>query len=170
MKTLNGKFGVKKIKLKQNLLVKNMKKINIFIGIGIGLIIIAVVWGILSGKIGWFVPDREVKISQEKTEKKVMLIIDSGEELLSKAIETEFKEGMTAFNLLSDETEKLNLTLKFKTYDMGVFIEAIGDKENGEDGKYWLYYVNGEMPQLAADKQLLNPGDKVEFKFEKSPF
>lgn len=147
-----------------------MKKINIFIGIGIGLIIITAVCVILSGKISRFVPDREVKISQEKTEKKVMLIIDSGEELLSKAIEIEFKEGMTAFSLLSDEIEKLNLTLKFKTYDMGVFIEAIGDKENGEDGKYWLYYVNGEMPQLAADKQLLSPGDNVEFKFEKSPF
>jgi len=147
-----------------------MKKINIFIGIGIGLIIITAVCVISSGKIGRFVPDREVKISQEKIEKKVMLIIDSGEELLSKAIETEFKEGMTAFNLLSDETEKLNLTLKFKTYNMGVFIEAIGNKENGEDGKYWLYYVNGEMPQLAANKQLLSSGDKVEFKFEKSPF
>ena len=149
-----------------------MKKINIFIGIGIGLIIITAIWGILSGKINRFVPHGEVKISQEKAEKKIMLIIDSDEGLLSKAIEieTEFKEGMTAFNLLSDEAEKLNLTLKFKTYDMGVFIEAIGDKENGEDGEYWLYYVNGEMPQLAADKQLLNPGDKIEFKFEKSPF
>lgn len=147
-----------------------MKKLDIFIGIGIGLIIITTVWGILSDKISRFIPDREVKIFEEKAERKVILIIDSGEELLSKSIETEFKEGMTAFNLLSDEIEKLNLTLKFKTYDIGVFIEAIGDKENGEDGKYWLYYINGEMSQLAADKRLLSPGDKVEFKFEKSPF
>jgi len=147
-----------------------MKKINIFIGIGIGLIIITAVWGILSDEIDQFVPEELVKISQEKAEKKVILIIDDGEELLSKAIETEFKEGMTAFDLLSNEAEKLNLTLKFKTYDIGVFIEAIGNKENGEDGKYWLYYINGEMSQLAADKQLLTHGDKVEFKFEKSPF
>jgi len=147
-----------------------MKKINIFIRIGIGLIIIAAVWGILSSKIDQFVPGGEIKISQEKVEKKVMLIIDGGEELSFKAIETGFKEGMTVFNLLSDETEKLNLTLKFKTYDIGVFIQAIGDKENGENGKYWLYYINGEMSQLAAEKQLLNMGDKVEFKFEKSPF
>jgi len=147
-----------------------MKKINILIGIGIGLIIVVASLAILSGKIGQFSHEEEVIISQEKPENKVMLVINGGEELLSKALETEFKEGMTAFNLLSDEAEKLNLTLRFKTYDMGVFIEAIGDKENGEDGKYWLYYVNGEMPQLAADKQLLIPGDKVEFKFEKSPF
>jgi len=147
-----------------------MKKINILIGISIGLIIIVAALAILSGKIGQFSHEEEVIISQEKPENKVMLVINGGEELLSKALETEFKEGMTAFNLLSDEAEKLNLTLRFKTYDMGVFIEAIGDKENGEDGKYWLYYVNGEMPQLAADKQLLIPGDKVEFKFEKSPF
>ena len=145
-----------------------MKKINIFIGIGIGLIIIAI-WAILPSKIGQLPSKEEAIISQEKPENKVMLVIDGGEEL-SEAIEAEFKEGMTAFNLLGNEAEKLNLTLKSKTYDIGVFIEAIGNKENGEDGKYWLYYVNGEMPQVAADKQVLIPGDKVEFKFEKSPF
>ena len=45
-----------------------------------------------------------------------------------------------------------------------------GIEENGENGKYWLYYVNGEMPMVSADKKELRPGDKVEFKFEKSPF
>ena len=53
---------------------------------------------------------------------------------------------------------------------MGILIEAIGEKENGKDGKYWLYYVNGEMPQVAADKQILKANEVVEFKFEKSPF
>ena len=146
-----------------------MKKINILIGIGIGLIIVVAALAILPGKIGQLPSKEEGIISQEKLEKRVMLVIDGGEEL-SEVLEAEFKEGMTAFNLLGNEAEKLNLTLKFKTYDIGVFIEAIGNKENGEDGKYWLYYVNGEMPQVAADKQLLIPGDKVEFKFEKSPF
>jgi len=76
---------------------------------------------------------------------------------------------MTAFDLLKKGTEELNLTLKNKTYDIGIFIEAIGDKENGQDGKYWMYYVNAEMPIIAADKKELNARDKTEFKFEKPP-
>jgi len=60
------------------------------------------------------------------------------------------------------------MVLKTKTYDFGIFIEAIGDKENGEDGKYWMYYVNEEMPMMAVDKKEIGPGDKIEFKFEKS--
>jgi hypothetical protein len=111
----------------------------------------------------------ETGIPKNNIRQEVILVIDEGEGTI-KTFETEFKEGMTAFDLLKEKTGEIDLTLKFKTYDVGVFIEAIGDKENGEDGKYWLYYVNGEMSQVASDKQLLVPGDKVEFKFEKSPF
>jgi len=77
---------------------------------------------------------------------------------------------MIAFDLLKEGAEKLDLSLKTKTYDMGILMEAIGSKENGEDGKYWMYYVNEEMPLVAVDKKEIKPGDKIEFKFEKSPF
>jgi len=146
-----------------------MKRINIFIGIGIGLIIIVTAFAIFSSKIGQFFPEEEVRISQEKPENKVTLVIDGGEGS-PRVFEAEFKEGMTAFDLLRNKTEELNIALKTKTYDVGIFIEVIGDKENGQDGKYWMYYVNGEMPMVAADKKEIKAGDKVEFKFEKSPF
>ena len=146
-----------------------MKRINIFIGIGIGLIIIVTAFAIFSIKIGQFFPEEEIRISQEKPENKVTLVIDGGEGS-PRVFEAEFKEGMTAFDLLRNKTEELNIALKTKTYDVGIFIEVIGDKENGQDGKYWMYYVNGEMPMVAADKKEIKAGDKVEFKFEKSPF
>lgn len=149
-------------------IIKNMKKINIFIGIGIGLMIIAAL-AILSGKVGQFFPGEEVGISQEKPEKKVTLIIDGGEGE-PKTINVEFKEGMTAFDLLKTKDEELDLNLKTKSFDIGIMIETIGDKENGQDGKYWFYYVNGEMPMVAADKKEIKPGDKVEFRFEESSF
>ena len=148
-----------------------MKK-NIFIVAAIIIIIIIGGWLIFSNKESQSVPQNETEISQQSQEnlkEKINLIIDSSEGDL-KTFEVEFNEGMTAFDLLKQETEKLGLTLKAKSYDMGVFIEAIGNREGGEDGKYWLYYVNGEMPQVAADKQEIKAGDKVEFKFEKSPF
>jgi len=146
-----------------------MKKINIFLGIGIGIILIIGGWLILSDQIDQLIFQEEIGIPSENIKQEVILVIDGGEGT-QKNFEAEFKEGLTAFNLLEEGIEKLGLTLKTKTYDMGIYIEAIGDKENGEDGKYWLYYVNEEMPSVAADKKEIKPGDKIEFKFEKSPF
>ncbi len=146
-----------------------MKKINIFSLIGMGLIIIVTGWLIYSDKISQFIPQKEIETPQENIEREVVLIIDEGEGS-PETFRDVAREGMTAFDLLQEKTQGIGLVLKVQTYDMGVFIEAIGDKENGEDGKYWLYYVNGEMPLLSADKQLLSSGDKVEFKFETSPF
>jgi len=82
----------------------------------------------------------------------------------------DFTEGATVFDLLRDKADELGLNLKTKTYDIGVLVEAIGDKENGQDGKYWLYYVNEQLPMVASDKMEVKEGDKIEFKFEKSTF
>lgn len=86
------------------------------------------------------------------------------------SFQNQFKEKMTAFDLLKERAGESGLALKTKTYDIGILIEAIGEKKNGDGGFYWMYYVNGELPMVAADKYELKPGDKVEFKFEKSTF
>ncbi|MEK7080529.1 MAG: DUF4430 domain-containing protein [Patescibacteria group bacterium] len=151
-----------------------MKK-NIYILIGIGLVIFVGAWLMFSGGL-WRAT--AVNISEnvkentaviELAKKEVILIINNGGGNIN-TIAVEFKEGMAAFDLLKDGAEKLTLPLKTKNYDAGIFIEAIGDKKNGQDGKYWLYYVNGQLPVVAADKKEIKLGDKVEFKFEKSPF
>jgi len=38
----------------------------------------------------------------------------------------------------------------------------------GVDSKYWMYYVDGVIAPVAADKQELTKGMKVEFKYEAS--
>ncbi|XOB46594.1 MAG: DUF4430 domain-containing protein [Candidatus Nealsonbacteria bacterium] len=144
-----------------------MKKIHIFTVIAIILVIIG--WMGFSNKGVPPTSLEEVEISQQEVKQGVSLTIDNGEEP-PKIIESEFREGTTVFDLLKEKTRELDSALKTKTYDFGVLIEAIGDKENGQDGKYWLYYVNGEMPMVVADKKEIKPGDKIEFKFEKSPF
>lgn len=146
-----------------------MKKINIFIVIGIGIIIVIGGWLIFSGKIEQPILQEEIGIPQDTILQEVVLIIDDGEGS-PQSLGAEFQEGLTAFDLLKEKTEELNIVLKTKTYDIGIFIEAIGDKENGQDDKYWMYYVNNEMPMVAADKKEIKAGDKIEFKFEKSPF
>lgn len=147
-----------------------MKKTSIiFIGIIAGLAIISS-WIIFSNK-GAEPALKEIELEQEQEEigKEVVLVIDysQGEQ---ENFKVEFIEGMTAFDLLETKTKEMGLSLKIKTYDFGIMIESIGDKENGTGGKYWLYYVDGEMPMVSADKQDLKAGDKVEFKFEESPF
>lgn len=143
-----------------------MKKIYILIVIG--LIIIGV-WMVFSDRIiKENLPEKETEISQQDVVKdEVVLVIDYGNGI-SQNFDIEFVEGMSAFDLLSDRIEELRLETKI--YDIGIFIEAIGDKKNGQDGKYWMYYVNEEMPMVSADNMELKPDDRVEFRFEKSSF
>lgn len=141
------------------------KNIKIIIGIGIFLILVAGVIFIFQDKA-----DLEEKSNDQVLEESTVnasLIIDYGDGI-SQDFDIEFVEGMTAFDLLSDRAEELSLETKI--YDIGIFIEAIGDKKNGQDGKYWLYYINGEMPMVSADNLEIKAEDKVEFKFEGSPF
>ncbi|MCK4781641.1 DUF4430 domain-containing protein [Candidatus Parcubacteria bacterium] len=142
-----------------------MKNLKIFIGIGVAVIVIIGSWIISIDKSENF----QENVSQENVSKEVVLIIDDGEQS-PKIFKTDFKKEMYVFDLLEQGSAELDLTLKTKTYDIGVMIEAIGNTENGKDGKYWMYYVNKEMPMVSADKKLINKGDRVEFKFEKSSF
>ena len=103
------------------------------------------------------------------TQKEVFLRIDFGDGT-SKNYSIDFKENYSAFDLLKEASEKLIFPVKSKTYDIGVFIEAINNIEGGKDNKYWAYYINGELPMVAADKNYLKTGDRVEFKFEESKF
>jgi len=58
------------------------------------------------------------------------------------------------------------------TYDIeeeGGFIAAIEGYEQDEDaGRYWLYYINGEMPSVGAAEYELQEGDQIEWRLEDS--
>jgi hypothetical protein len=141
---------------------------NYFLIIGT-IIILASGLIIFSDRTEWVDHQKNTQIVSEDINKKVILVIDTGENE-SHSFETNFKEGMTVFSLLNEATENFNLFLKTKIYDAGIFVEGIGEKENGQHEKYWFYYVNEEMPMVSTDKKEIKPGDKVEFKFEESLF
>jgi len=48
------------------------------------------------------------------------------------------------------------------------FVEAINGIENGEDGRYWQYYVNGEYADVGCSKYVLQDNDVVEWWFKLS--
>ena len=137
---------------------------RLIILLGIGIILVS----------GLLLLSKDLKTSplnerEENNEGGVSLVINYGNGTTS-SFEGKITQGMTAFDLLREKAAGANLTLKTKSYDMGIFVEAIGDKENGQGGNYWLYYVNNESPNVASDKKEIKAGDKVEFRFEKPSF
>ncbi|MDD5627255.1 MAG: DUF4430 domain-containing protein [Patescibacteria group bacterium] len=82
----------------------------------------------------------------------------------------EFLPEETVYNLLEKLANQNEINLETKQYDLGTLIEAIDGIKNGQDNKYWLYYVNGQMAPVGVTEQKVSPDDKIEFRFEESSF
>jgi len=150
--------------------MKDHNKRNLYLGLIIIIVILIGIWLLFFQEFNKSVSVEQVEVEvEEEIKQDLTLVINDGEEGVEIYM-SEFNQGITAFDLLKNKAEELDLTLETKIYDIGVLIEMIGDKKNGDENKYWLYYINDEMPMVSADKQELNPGDKVEFKFEESNF
>lgn len=138
-----------------------MKKKYILISVAVIIILAAVAGGYFASFAEKEVPEKETKNSGEKA---VLTVIFSEED--TETFEIVLNENSTALNLLKNS----GLDMEIKEYDFGAMVESINNKKNGEDSKYWLYYVNGETPMVSVDKYEIKAGDKVDFKFEASPF
>jgi hypothetical protein len=103
-------------------------------------------------------------------EKKALCLINKGNgEINSYKIAP--SENSTVFSLLEELSARENFKIKFTVYqEMGVLIKSIDGVENGTDNKYWQYWVNGELPMVAADKKEVKVGDKIEWKFATAQF
>lgn len=53
---------------------------------------------------------------------------------------------------------------KESTY--GTYVDSINGKKGGEGGKYWTFYVDGQMAQVGAGAYVTEGGEKIEWKFE----
>lgn len=47
----------------------------------------------------------------------------------------------------------------------GAFVTKIDDTENTSDS-FWMFYVNGQLAPMAADKYVTKNGEKIEWRFE----
>ncbi len=80
-------------------------------------------------------------------------------------------EDSTVFSLLKELSQRENFELESTLYEgMGVFVESIDGLRNGTQDKYWQYWVNNELPQVAADKMQIKKNDVIEWRFEASTF
>ncbi len=81
-------------------------------------------------------------------------------------------ENVTVADFLFECAEHYNFSVKadyWSGYD-SLFIKAINGMDNGEDGNYWQYYVNGKFANVGCSRYYLKNNDVVEWRFEKSPF
>lgn len=109
------------------------------------------------------------KLFKEVVDKRISYIINKGE---GAVLEYRFpvSEKATVFSMFQELSSKKNLALDFSDSQYGVFVKSIDGVLGGKDNKYWMYYVNGKSGEVAADKKEVNPGDKIEWKFEKPNF
>lgn len=72
----------------------------------------------------------------------------------------------TVYEALAEIAKTNDLTVETKQYKYGMIVERIG-KDKNEQGKYWLYSINGKMAEIAADKYLVYPKDKIVWTYGK---
>lgn len=74
----------------------------------------------------------------------------------------------TVYDLLLECAHRFNFTVKASYWPSygSVFIESIGEVENGENNRFWQYYVNGEYASVGCSKYYLHDNDIVEWRFE----
>jgi len=94
---------------------------------------------------------------------RVTVAIDFGDENVFVDI-IEIDENSTAFSVLSKYAESEGLEVNTVQYDFGVFVDSIDGFKSGSD-KAWIYYINSESGQVAADTAKVNPGDSIEWKY-----
>lgn len=73
----------------------------------------------------------------------------------------EGEDGKTALELLEETAESVVTTGQGDE----LLVTAINGIDGGTEGRYWLYYVNGEAALIAASRMNTVKGDTVEWLF-----
>ena len=71
------------------------------------------------------------------------------------------KAGETVLDQLRDVAD-----IEVSSSSYGDIVSSINGTNSGDDGKYWLYYVNGEMANVGAAEYVTEGGELIEWKFE----
>ncbi|TAK04823.1 DUF4430 domain-containing protein [Patescibacteria group bacterium] len=104
--------------------------------------------------------------ASETAAQSVSLMFDYGDGTVKTYENVAFTEGQTLFDATKTAIEGDGLTFKFQPPGpYGILIDQIGSMAGGTDGKYWLWYENNRMGQVASDAYKLQNGDVIEWKF-----
>lgn len=92
------------------------------------------------------------------------LIIDYGNEVDTYNINI---SNATVFSVLIKASEEYDFQVTTKSFNENQsYIDSINSFANGQDDKYWMYYLNGNYGTVGADMQPVEDGDVIKWKFE----
>ena len=104
--------------------------------------------------------------SAQVTEDSLRLIIHyAGDRADTLGLTISVADSLTVLAVLQTATKRAGIPLRISEYAMGVFVEQIGDRINGEGG-YWLYTVNGDAIPKAVSACTVAPHDTIRFFFD----
>jgi len=115
--------------------------------------------------------ENNIDDKQEKVDKQVNEKSEEKENVISYSFDADDEER-TVFSGLLNYGEENNIEVEYNNDygEYGVFVESIAGIKNGDDGKYWQYYINNILGDVAADKKVLVEEDEIEWRFEEVPF
>ena len=122
------------------------------------------------GAIGYVVMGNEA--AEFNSDVTATVIIDMGNHRVFEVEITSNQTTVYSFLLATCAPENANQTLSATYYSMydSLFVESIGNRTNGDESKYWQYWINGEQTMVGADKQHVNDGDVILWSFEEMSF
>lgn len=75
----------------------------------------------------------------------------------------------TALGALLAGGEAARFQVEHRKESMGAFVESVAGVENGRDGHYWSYYIDGEYGTVASDRADLSAGQTVRWVYLGGP-
>lgn len=143
----------------------NKKFINIAIFILSITAVFVIGYTVGQNRVGFTAP---VTLSTQKD--KVNLIINDGD-LVKGYADINLPSPPSVLEVLETVSQSANFSLVVDhSSSLGAFVKQIGDKVNGDNQRYWQYWVDGRQPMTAADKYVLQGGETVLWTFSKSQY
>lgn len=105
--------------------------------------------------------NNQVNSDERAVSGEIILVVDYGD---GNTEEFNFNQTgeISVLDLLQKGNKEKNLGVIVSSDGL---IEAIGSKANGDNNKYWMFYVNGAMSEVGIADKYVVAGDRVELKY-----
>lgn len=126
------------------------------------VVALAVVIGFIT-----YTTDKKISLPNNTESFSITLSVEGVTENMSLRV----PNGTTVLGALERASAEASFTVETKSYEgLGVLVERIQDFKNGDENRYWQYYINGDMPLVGADALVLEGGEHVEWMFAESEY
>ena len=88
------------------------------------------------------------------------------------SFESNASRNNSAFSFLLEGARALHFSVVWQNWTMppdSVFVHSIGGDVNGDNGRWWQYWIDGAYGSVGANHAVLNDGDVLEWRFAHYP-